>query len=598
MATILGKIRRSALVTTFAPGAVVDFRKGSAPVSGIVMGLEAWDSTAPGKGGLSHEQTIREPRLQKQLGVRGFRLPPVQSDKEEDEKSESNSVPVVRFPFWLQCPKCNRLKPANAWQALTPGADAELICPQCSDAENTFVVPVRFVTACQRGHIDDFPWARWAGCICQGSPDLRLITKGAGLGGRHVECRSCRNSRSLEGVFGRDALKSIVACTGNQPWLDRTGQACPILPRVLQRGASNIYWGLVASSLDIPPFSSDLSGILGKYAEFFEDKDSTKWEELLDVLEIPEKTGIERAEILAYMERCRRVLNDSGDDSLERGEYVQLSSALTSAVSQGEFRAIPEQVPAEISRWIDGLLLVERLREVRAVTAFTRINPPSGPFRDARARAAHLSITKLAWLPAVELLGEGIFIRFTEIELLRWEKLSAVQKRVSDLDARIQSDLFDEEVAPQISARFVMIHSFAHALMRRLSLECGYSSAALRERLYVDPRYPEMRGVLIMTGTPDSEGTLGGLVAQGKTDRFLELVYGAIVDMSWCSQDPVCITGTATLSTPRNGAACHACELVPETSCQHFNTLLDRALLMGTPDDPALGYFSDLRENI
>ncbi len=129
-----------------------------------------------------------------------------------------------------------------------------------------------------------------------------------------------------------------------------------------------------------------------------------------------------------------------------------------------------------------------------------------------------------------------------------------------------------------------MLHSFAHALMRQLSLACGYSSSALRERLYVGDAPTRQMGVLIHTDSPDSEGTLGGLVRQGTPDRLRDTLVGMLRDARWCSSDPVCITGTMTLSTPRNGAACHACLLAPETSCEHFNTLLDRALLVGTPD--------------
>lgn len=141
--------------------------------------------------------------------------------------------------------------------------------------------------------------------------------------------------------------------------------------------------------------------------------------------------------------------------------------------------------------------------------------------------------------------------------------------------------------------RFVMLHSFAHALMRQLSLACGYSSSALRERIYVADKPARQMGVLVHTDSPDSEGTLGGLVRQGRRERLRDTLVALLHDAAWCSSDPVCITGTMTLSTPRNGAACHACLLAPETSCEHFNTLLDRALLVGTPDSPGLGFFSD-----
>lgn len=137
----------------------------------------------------------------------------------------------------------------------------------------------------------------------------------------------------------------------------------------------------------------------------------------------------------------------------------------------------------------------------------------------------------------------------------------------------------------------MVLHSFAHALMRQLSLACGYNSSALRERVYVGDAPTRQMGVLIHTDSPDSEGALGGLVRQGRRERLRDTLVALLHYARWCSSDPVCITGTMTLSTPRNGAACHACLLAPETSCEHFNTPLDRALLVGTPDAPAVGYF-------
>jgi hypothetical protein len=163
---------------------------------------------------------------------------------------------------------------------------------------------------------------------------------------------------------------------------------------------------------------------------------------------------------------------------------------------------------------------------------------------------------------------------------------------------RTNPDPDPAEEARKTSPRFLLLHSFAHGLMRQLSLECGYSSAALRERLYVGFPPRGMAGVLIHTGSADSEGTLGGLVRQGHEARLEHTLREMLLSLAWCSSDPLCITGATTLSTPDNLAACHACLLAPETACQHFNVLLDRAMLVGTPDMPELGYFRPwLEEN-
>ena len=67
--------------------------------------------------------------------------------------------------------------------------------------------------------------------------------------------------------------------------------------------------------------------------------------------------------------------------------------------------------------------------------------------------------------------------------------------------------------------RYVLLHSLSHALIRQFAMECGYSTASIRERIYSHPPGGEkepMAGILLYTAAPDSEGTLGGLVARGE----------------------------------------------------------------------------------
>src|SRR5690606_1122360 len=143
-----------------------------------------------------------------------------------------------------------------------------------------------------------------------------------------------------------------------------------------------------------------------------------------------------------------------------------------------------------------------------------------------------------------------------------------------------------------LTPRFLLVHSLAHALIRQLSLSCGYSSASLRERLYadVDPSW-DMAGLLVYTSSPDADGTLGGLARQGEDSNIVRVFEDALLSMTWCSADPLCIEGVHARSAPANGAACHACLLASETSCEEFNTFLVRALLIGTPTQPELGFF-------
>lgn len=611
----IGSLRRSKLVSTYGPGAIIDFRApgSGAPVSGVLTGLEWWDDAAPqGFAGLRHSQVINEVRLQKRLHVMAFRLPPVK-DERRGASNEADVLPVVRFPTWLQCPRCDRIAPAGGRNAHWGEEAAARYCKACSRTSGVrvYAVPVRLVTACEDGHLDEFPWKFWIGCACS-DPHLYLKTSGPGLAGKKIECRQkgnrgCGRQRSLDGCFGKEALAQRgLGCRGREPWLTRDDEAgprsCAKPPRVLQRGASNVYWGKTMSALDIPPFSADLSNVFGRYWENLKDKDEGHWPALIELLELDKMTGQPPTVLLATLREWKAAIEaDEPGHGLEWGEYVQFRQSGEHPVEQGEFRTNPSPVPVELAPWIESVVQASRLREVRALVGFTRITPPGGSFGTNNTRRdGHIYIKRPAWLPAIEHLGEGIFLRLNQERVRAWEEKEVVKERgakwIKEVDAQLNFHETQERVPvdESLAARFILLHSLAHAFMRRLSLDCGYSSSALMERLYVGARPREMAGLLIHTGSPDSEGTLGGLVRQGSTERLAETFRGAIHEMSWCSSDPVCITGTATLSSPSNGAACHACLLVPETSCRHFNSLLDRALLVGLPGKSELGFFRGL----
>lgn len=595
MKNAVGELRQSKLVTTFGPGAILDLRTGSgAPLSGLLAGLEEWDRSAPdGHSGLQHQQVINEPRLEKRLEVRGFRLPPVKPDREKRgnvaNESTRDVLPVVRYPEWLVCPSCDALKQARDWYREPDKSDRWCSCPK-QGGERVDVFPVRFIVACEDGHLDEFPWRIWAGCSCD-KPQLFLYTSGPGLAGKIVHCKNCKAQRSMEGSFGKEALREvgIQSCRGRLPWLGGgVREPCKRMPRVLQRGASNVYYGVLRTSLDIPPFSGELSHIFGRYWPDLKDKAPEKWPALIELLDLDKKTQRPANVLLQHLAEWKAAYDaDDPAQPIEWAEYVQFKDSSHRAVVKGEFHTLPGQIPPELGEHLGSVVLATRLREVRALEGFTRINPPGPPVRK-------IYLQKPEWLPAVELRGEGIFLRLDEKRLSTWERRGDVGDRVRRLVAPLSAQLGGQQVSPTLVARAVLLHSLAHAMIRRLSLDCGYSSSALRERLYVgEPPHP-MCGVLIHTGAPDSEGTLGGLVRQGTPDRLWATFAGALKEMSWCSSDPVCITGTATLSSPENLAACHACLLVPETSCQWFNRLLDRALLIGTPDNPGLGFFTDV----
>ena len=604
----LGELRRSAAVMTFGPGSVVDFRADGAPVSAVAAGLEEWDNSFPPPG-LSNPQQIREPRLQKKLSVGGFRLPPVVDENWRDQQGnpDNRSLVAARFPEWLQCPQCDRLALAQRWSE-DPGR-AYRYCSRCTHAtpgqRKIFVVPVRFIMACRNGHLDDFPWHMWVGhkadCSKKERADLYLRSEGPGIAGLVLRCNECKARRSMDGLFAAQTWRGY-RCRGRRPWLAATNETCDCEPRALQRGASNLYFPVIESALSIPPWSDAIQDALGIYWNTIVNVEPSERAVFINILAqndlatVLHDLGLNADELSQHVNERLTKLDDDAILNIRQEEYRQFVSGIDTADSDsGEFEVRHVPVPESLNLYISKVVRVVRLREVRALKGFTRINPPGD--EDTPDLSA-ISVGSLDWLPAIEVRGEGVFIAFNPESLQIWETRKDIAERARGIDQawliEWKNRYGDSDPVWRITPRFLLAHSFAHALMRQLTLECGYSTAALRERLYVNDDVEGMAGLLIYTATSDSDGTLGGLQRQGEAPRIERTVEAAIRAMVWCSSDPLCIEGMIAGSDGLSHAACHACMLAPETACEQYNRFLDRATLVGLPSDPSVGFFAPL----
>lgn len=600
----LGELRRSAAASGFGPGAIIDFRAGDAAISALAGGLEEWDRNFP-PAGVLHPQAIREERLQKKLGVKGFRLPPVRDP--QAERDAERALAAVRFPLWLQCPQCDLIAPADNW-ADRPGDPARW-CADCTrknpGQRRVTVVPVRFVMACEAGHLDEFPWHQWVqhreGCTGRRG-FLKLSSEAAGLAGITLSCPGCQQSRSLDGIFSKGTWDRFPNCRGRRPWLAAPDEVCKHKARAVQRGASNMYFPVTESALSIPPWSDRLQEALGIHFDAIVNtvpEDRATYIRILargDLAPVLQELDMTPEHLTAEIERRLDSHGAIETGNLRLEEYRQFTGGVAVLGADREFEIRPRSVPDEIRPWISRLIKVVRLREVRALTGFTRINPPGLP---GGPNVASLTAGKVHdWLPAVEVRGEGIFMEFNPQVLEPWENQNPVRDRAARLEERrrmewVQRYGADAPLPPALTARFLMIHTFGHALMRQLTLDCGYSSTALRERLYVNAA-PSMAGILIYTASTDDDGTLGGLQRQGDPERIGRTVLAALHAQAWCSSDPLCIEDMLGSEDSLSLAACHSCVLAPETSCEEFNRFLDRAMLVGTPGLPELGFFRDL----
>ena len=248
---------------------------------------------------------------------------------------------------------------------------------------------------------------------------------------------------------------------------------------------------------------------------------------------------------------------------------------------------------ALIGRYFSRVSLLEKLRETRAFVGYSRVE--ASPVTDPASRWRLVSRKPLNWLPAVVVRGEGFFLVFDEERLDRWDQRYGAfhRERLGDANRSLAEQARRRGTQHEdVSPKFILLHTFAHGLINQLTFECGYGSSSLRERIYFSDASPRMAGILIYTAAGDSEGTMGGLVKMGQPGHLERTVAKAIDRMRWCSSDPVCIESKGQGPGSCNLGACHSCALLPETSCEQQNRLLDRAMLIGTLGHPDAGYFS------
>jgi len=608
-----GQIRRSQVVTTFGPGSMVDLIGDAV----LVGGLDFW---------LYDKKTIlQEPRLRDHLAERlqkigimlsfenAFREPPLGDDK---GPTRSVGVLTLEFPQWFVCQNqsCRALVMNRALERKKrTGSDEYRYVHQCRSGSSE-AIPVRFVGACRRGHLQDFPWVKFAhmGKERCAAPDLVLREGKTGdFSEINVECKSCGATSFLVAAMRKD---SGIDCDGSEPWLGRESSGCEESLRLIVRTASNSYFAQVTSALSIPDVGRELEGTV---RALWGTLQAATPQTLGAFRTIPEVgaalAGQEDAAVLSVVDAIK-ANKPAPREPLRTAEHKQFLAQPVEekgdlAPRGAPFWARRLEREASLPPEIGHVIIAPKLREVRAQVGFTRIAPVMPDMQgtyESGVRSARLSVAQ-DWLPATEILGEGVFVQLAEARVREWEERAAVRAREKHLRAgyelwrrRLVEDAASGEgevVPPFPGARFYLLHSLAHLLLSAISLECGYAASAIRERIYcarpdTDGDVP-MAAILLSTGSSGTEGTLGGLVEQGR--RVSEHLRRAWELGSLCSSDPVCALHSPEADPAERhleGAACHGCLYIAECSCEWFNRYLDRALVVPClGHDPELAFF-------
>ena len=603
----VGEARPSQLLLNYGVGSIIDLPH----LSALIMGLDDWDTT--------HAQEINEERLllavQSALGhqVKQLLSPPMLQSTSHTRFNASTlvGVPVAAFPRWMVCPRCRLLAPldvgyfelkANPFQP----DRTRYVHQNC--AKQPTALPSRFMIACEGGHLDDFPWVHFVHGNLPCKASLRMYE--VGVSGEpsdlYIKCETCERSRPMSDAFSSEEEQTYrPVCRGRRPHLrDFEKTECQHKVRTILLAASNSWFPLVFSSLSIPVAGDPLGQLIEAHWSTLQGAESVQ-----DVAAFRRIRLLERFSLYADDEiwtKVQQKKNGNKDEDVVRPadlkipEWEVLSSPHT-APSTDDFQITAVNAPDEYTNSIEQVVLVERLREVRALTGFTRIESLSDYAEDEMLPTDHimrLSRQAPRWVPAAEVRGEGIFLQFREEALSAWLAHPAVVKQ-NEIFSHAHYRWRTARHIPMPEAnypgiRYVLLHSFAHALMRQLTLECGYTAASIRERIYAlapDKEGGPMAGILLYTAAPDSEGTLGGLVGLGRPELLGWHVAGALEQMQHCASDPLCAEHKSSEDHTLHEAACHACMFVPETSCERGNKYLDRSVLVPTVERDDLAFF-------
>lgn len=628
-------VRASQAILQYGVGAMVDFPDQTL----MTAAPEFWSESV---------EEIHDERLEKALHVDYFGMP-----GSKDDGKFQNGIAYARFPEWYFCPKCRKFQPLKDWikeynespkfrraSESDPYMVKKVRCTKCFQD----LVVARIVVACGHGHIDDFPWTKWVHAknnmgskpICS-KPTLRFTTSASsteGLEGLSISCTVCGARATLKGAFDKDALKNLdkktgfvygFQCTGRHPWKN-TQEPCGEYPHVLQRGSSSVYFPILVSSLVIPPYSSMLTSKIESNAAFSDLRKAIRIaiktlinlgitnQESRDIAikkQLSEYTAIIAKEIGKSEEQVRTILERRWSDNAEERvatsvkyraeEYVALNGKVSIDDPNGEF--VREEI--DISEYgipfVKGISLIHKIREVEALVAFSRLEPVDIDTEAKGGKIKKIPIKDFErnWYPGYDVRGEGIFIEFDSGAIDAWRVENAfVEDRVEQINENYKKSYYGSKKEREITAKFLLLHTLSHLLMKQLSFECGYNIASIKERIYCSEKKDGicMSGILIYTASGDSEGTMGGLVRQGRPDIFPIIFRKAILSALTCSNDPVCSLSMGQGRDSLNLSACYSCTLVPETSCEEFNVFLDRGMVVGTFEHSDFGFYSHFAE--
>ena len=612
-------IRKSKLIRPHGPGAIFT----EAGNSFLVESCNSWIDSPK----------ITLDRLSEALNGKELRQPPFQ--EENNFTRQTKLVGLNRFPNWLFCPSSN-CRNLMKWRASNTDDQTQSIsnklgnkknegafCPDINcNSKNVLMAPMRFIQICKKGHAQDVDWSNYVHRGMSGncnSINLKFYNKNNNTSFSSLEifCPECNARQRLTGITTRDFIK----CPGFEQGMNFETENCDEFVKTVPYTAGNVWLPLQISAIDIPTgiasamsVSQWIDSSLERLNSFKTLKEFEFWHDdefvercVKQVQEEWSKAFPEDPTIVS-----RKDLEDADEGNF--GENNQTGTTIE-LIKPLEWEIFEKNEPTiELSRSlslhpvlfkkekdivissIEKIIRVESIKEVRVLKGYGRVEPPTHlDYRSVWGGEGGNSQEK--WLPAIEAFGEGIFIKFDERRISKWEEDLNVINRVNKIIPHYEDNIFSS-VLFNPSPRTILLHTFSHLFIKSLIFVAGYSGPSIKERIYSTQENfdKDMAGILIYTTDTDSQGTLGGLQEQANNIDIITIMKKMIITSSWCSLDPVCIESEndVQLGMTLNLSSCHACSIIAETSCENFNRMLDRKLLI----DEKYGFFKEELKNI
>jgi len=536
-----------------------------------------------------------------------LRMPPT-AKVLENGRLAGSYLPAVLFPTYAVCKKCGLLH-REPWSKSDIYSAKILKCADEKVCDGT-LEQVTWCAVSREGNLDDVPWHY----LCHREGDkgckedrtenyLRLTTNNKGH--KIIQCKKCGSQGRYDKVRGDNGIENIYR---EQPWIKKQPNNEKNTVEILEINDPGVYLPERVNALVIPPESrngkSTCLDILSNNSKLYREIQSIKLplrkkakiqavakEYRWSIGEVEE--ALNKISPSQVEDRCPQAKFDFVIGDLLEDEYKAFLKPIDDVKDDEDFvtthrttqwHELKNKHKKELLsaiRLVDQLVIANRLREIQIFQGFSRI--PSDESKNKVIVPPDI-VGKSNWLPAIELFGEGLFFTLDEGILSQWERISGVRTRANEIIVRYGSS---EENLTQhntpISPRFLLLHTLSHLLIRELEKTAGYPAASLKERIYSSIS-AKMSGILIYTAVPDIVGSLGGIIESSEPDAFIALLDGALKHAQWCSLDPVCSEHEGQGPGWLNRAACHACVLVPEPSCEYKNVFLDRTFIKGSEE--------------